>query len=101
MNGDPGLSVGIKAGVLAIHGQKRLIPIYDQLAGSLTGSNVEFRVVKWGVVTVIDSQWQGEKNTDVTLMKSHTYSGELRPKASLDGTTAYIEGAYTSPVLVE
>jgi hypothetical protein len=101
LNGDPGLSVGIKASVKAIHGQKRLVPLYDQLSGSLAGSNVDFRVIGWGVVTVVDSVWQGEINSRVILRKSHGYFGELRPKGSLSSGTAYIEGAYTSPVLVQ
>ena len=101
MNGDPGLSIGIKAGVQAIHGQRRIIPIYDKLGGTEAGSNVEFHVVRWGVVTVVDSKWTGEKKSYVKLEKSHMYSGELRPQDGLDGETMSIDGAYTSPVLVE
>ena len=101
MNGDPGLSVGIKSAVIAAHGQTRLIPIYDQLGGALTGGNVDFRVVRWGAVTVIGSEWKGAVNTRVTLRKDYLFSGELRPKGDLSGTTSYVEGAYTSPVLVQ
>lgn len=101
MNGDTGLSVGIRAGIEQIHGQKRLVPIYDQLGDTLNGSNVEFRVVRWGVVKVIDSEWRGEHHTYVKLQKSHTFCGELRPQPSLDGKIEFIDGAYTAPVLVE
>jgi len=101
LNGDPGFSEGIKSAVSAIHGQKRLIPLYDQLGGSLSGGNVDFHVVGWGVVTVITSQWRGNINSCVMLQKSHGYFGELRPKGSLSSETAYIDGAYTSPVLVQ
>lgn len=101
MNADTGLSSGLKQSVEQVHGKKRLIPIYSELAGSPAGNNLEFRIVRWGVVTVINSKWQGDKNTYITVRKSHTYSGELRPKRSLGGSTPYIDGAFTSPVLIE
>ena len=67
---DPGLSAGIKDDVRAIHGQTRLIPIYDSLnstpiSGNGGGNNAEFHVVKWGAVKVVDSHWQGNKNSQI------------------------------------
>ena len=97
VNGDPGLSVGFKAAVREIHGLKRIVPIYDTLD---TSSGLEFHVVRWGVVTVIDSSWTGEKKTEVWVEKSHTYSGELTLQPDLSNRTKIIEGAFTSPVLV-
>jgi len=101
MQGDTGLSSGLKQSVLQIHGQQRLVPIYDELGGNLTGNNVEFKVVGWGVVTVVDSEWKGEQNTRVVLRKSHIFQGKLRPVDSLGTTGGTIDGAFTSPVLVE
>lgn len=100
MQGDTGLSSGLKQSVQLVHGSKKLIPIYDQLANP-NGSHVDFHVIGWGVVTVIDSQWSGNTNTSVTLKKSHWMNGKLRPKGTLGWGDAVIEGAYTSPVLVE
>ncbi len=101
MQGDSGLSSGLKSAVQAAHGKQKLIPLYDQLGGQLAGNNVEFHVVGWGVVTVIDSEWQGQTNTYVNVKKSHIFKGELRPKGTLSAGSGYIDGAYTSPVLVE
>ena len=101
MQGDPGMSIGLKHAVQAVHGQKKYIPIYDALGGVLGGNNVEFHIVGWGVVTVIDSQWAGSINTWVKVKKSHNYDGSLRPVSGLANGTEYIEGAYTTPVLVE
>ncbi|MBN1852878.1 MAG: hypothetical protein JW829_09145 [Pirellulales bacterium] len=101
MQGDTGLSVGLKSSVRAVHGCQRIVPIYDQLSGDLNGNNLEFHVVGWGVVTVIDSTWQGEVNTYVILRKSHIFQGELRPAGTLSSVSGAIDGAYTSPVLVE
>jgi hypothetical protein len=100
MQGDTGLSSGIKHSVQTAHGKHKVIPIYDTLTNS-SGSHVDFHVVGWGVVTVIDSEWKGSKSTHVTVEKSHWFNGELRPKSSLSATSGYIDGAYTAPALVE
>jgi len=101
MQGDSGLSSGLKQSVQAVHGKQKLIPLYDDLGGHLAGNNVEFHVIGWGVVTVIDSEWQGQNNTRVIVKKSHLFRGKLRPAGSLSSGSGYIDGAYTSPVLVE
>ena len=62
---------------------------------------MEFNVVGWGVVYVEDAVFQGTNNTYVSIKKSYTYSGFLRPNRDLSVTEGVIEGAYTSPVLVE
>jgi Flp pilus assembly protein TadG len=101
MQGDPGLSSGMKAAVKEVTGTTRLIPIYDALAGPLVGNNVEIKVVGWGVIQVVTSNWGGAHNTYVTIQKAYTYDGDLRPNSDLSDTTNVIENAFTSPVLVE
>jgi Flp pilus assembly protein TadG len=100
LQGEPGLSAGLKHGVQAVHGLKKVIPIFDQLAGG-GGNTAEFHIVGWGVVTVVDSRWQGTTNIQVRVRKSHALMGELRPAGDLGAETGLIDGAYTSPALVE
>lgn len=100
LNADTGLSSGLKHSVQQIHGTKRLVPIFAESNGA-GGNNLEYKVVKWGVVTVVDSNWQGSKNTYVKVRKARTYDGNLQAVGSLSSTTGGIEGAYTSPVLIE
>ena len=100
MQGETGLSTGLKHSIEPIHGQTRIVPIYNSNSGA-GGNLLEYNVVKWGVVKVVDSNWQGAKNTNVTIAKWYDYHGELSPNPDLSSTTEYIEGAYTSPVLVE
>ncbi len=99
LNGDPGLSSGMKSAVEAIHGKTKLIPIYDSVAGA--GSNVEFHVVGWAVCEIVDSHWGGSKNTYVQIKKSYTYDALLKPQTDLSITTEVIDGAFTSAVLVQ
>ena len=101
MQVDPGLSSGIKNSIQQIHGQKRMVPIYDTMSGQLNGNNAEISVVGWGVIEVVDSNWEGAQNTYVTIRKSYTYDGDLRPNPDLSNTTDIIDAVYTTPVLVE
>ena len=100
MQGETGISLGLKHSVIPIHGETRIVPIYDYNSGD-PGNNLEYNIVRWGVVEVIDSNWQGYVNTNVIIQKSYDYFGKLYPMPDLSSTTGYIEGAYTSPVLVE
>ncbi len=100
LEGDPGLSSGLKQSVELVHNKKKVIPIFDQLGGG-GGNNNQYHVVAWGVVTVVDSYWQGQTNRKVTVRKSHAYMGELKPKGSLSAEDGVVDGAYTTPALVE
>lgn len=100
MQSDTGLSTGLKNSVIPIEGQMRVIPIYDSSSGT-PGNNLEINIVKWGVVRVISSTWNGSKNTHVVIEKVNGYQGLLRPQPSLSTTTGYVQGAFTAPVLVE
>ena len=97
---DPGLSSGIKSAVQAIHGETRMVPIYDSLEEG-GGNNLEYQITKWGVVEVVNSNWGGSKNTWVKVKKSYTYDGSLKPNPDLSSTTGSIAGTFTQPVLVE
>jgi hypothetical protein len=101
VNADTGISSGMKDAIRSVHGEKRIMPIYDRLNGDSAGNNLEFRIVKWGTVTVVDSQWHGNKNTVLLIEKSYTYDGHLRPQNDLSNTIDTVEGAFTSPVLIE
>jgi len=101
MNGDTGLSAGIKSAVQAVHGTTRLVPIYDKISSPAMGEHIEFNIIGWGVIEVVDSNWGGEKDTWVNVRKAYMYDGDLRPHPDLSNTTDVIAAAYTSPALVE
>jgi hypothetical protein len=100
MEADTGISVGMKSAVRQVHGMTRIIPLYEATSGS-SGNNLQFKVTQWGVVKVIDSGWNGAKNTFVQVQKAYIYEGDLRPHPSLSGNDDLVSGAYTSPALVE
>ena len=89
----------MKNAIIPAHGTTKLIPIFDTIDGH--GGGLEFHVVGWGVVKIIDSNWNGNKNSSVVIRKAYIYDGDLRPTNDLSDTTQIIDAAYTSPVLVQ
>lgn len=99
-NADTGLSAGMKHAIQAVHGQKKLVPIYDTTTGN-GGNNFDFHIIAWGVVEVVDSGWNGSDNSHVTVKKAFTYKGDLRPHADLSNPYGAVDGAFTTPVLIQ
>ena len=100
VSADTGLSSGMKTAVRNAHGKYKLIPIIDDLNEG-NGENLEYHVVKWGVVEVVDSYWAGNKKTFIRIKKAYMYDGDLRAHGDLSNTTDLIDNAFTSPVLIE
>jgi hypothetical protein len=99
LNGDTGLSSGLRSAVQSAHGTRKIAPIFSTFTGQ--GGSVEYQVVKWGVVEVVDSRWNGNNKTYVEIKKAYIYDSDLRPHPDLSNTTDVIDSAFTSPVLVE
>ncbi len=99
VNGDTGFSAGMKSAVDANIGRIKLIPIYGSTSGQ--GGNLEYGVVGWGAVEIVDTNWNGNKNSRLDVRVTYTYDSDLRPQLDLSDTTSVIRGVYTSPVLVE
>lgn len=98
-NGDTGLSAGLKHAIADAHGKTKVAPIYKKTIAH--GGNLIFEIVAWVTVEVVDSGWNGAKNSFVMVRKAYTYDKYLLPVNDLSDTTNTIEGAYTSPVLIQ
>jgi hypothetical protein len=99
-NADTGLSGGIKQSLNPIIGERRYIPIFDRVSGS-SGNNLEYHVTGWATARLHSVNLKGSKNSYVEIKKISTFDGLLRPNPDLSVTEGVIEGAFTSPVLVE
>lgn len=60
LNGDTGISAGIKDELAAIIGQTRIIPIYTQLTGN--GNNAMYTIVRWEAITILYVKLTGKKS---------------------------------------
>ena len=99
LNGDTGLSAGLKHAILAAHDMKKVAPIYKEVVGS--GGKLEFTIVSWVTVEIVDSGWKGAQNSFVMVRKAYTYDKDLYPVHDLTDSSVSIEGAFTSPVLIQ
>jgi hypothetical protein len=98
-NAETGFSTGMKHAINAVIGKTRLVPLYDDVGGG--GDGAEFHIVGWGVAEVVGAYWQGSKLSHVDIKKMYTYDRLLKPQTDLSITVGVIEGAFTTPVLVE
>lgn len=99
VQGETGLSSGLRTSVEAIEGQVRYIPIFNTVTGS--GNSANYTVVGWGAIRVRNSNWQGNANTWIRFEKTYTYELNLVPHGDLSDTSGTIEGVFTAAVLVQ
>jgi len=70
LNGDTGISAGIKDELAAIIGQKRIIPIFQQVTGN--GNNAMFEIVRFEGVQILEVKLTGSKNQKrVVIQPAH------------------------------
>ena len=61
LNGDTGISAGIKDDLASIVGQKRMIPIYTTVSGN--GNNAMYMIVRFEGVRILDVKLTGSMST--------------------------------------
>jgi hypothetical protein len=108
LNGDTGISAGIKADLDAIKGQTRLMPIFT-LVGSLqqatsgnlsgkkaSGNNVYYRVTKFVGVRIVYVQLTGNNKRVIVQPAAFSDSAVIAAKSSLAS-----DSYFTKPHLIE
>jgi Flp pilus assembly protein TadG len=95
LNGDTGISAGVKDELTAIKGQPRLIPIFSKVVGP--GNNAQYTIVHWAGVRIMDVKLTGAMNQKrVIVQPAHmVISGAI---ASTESTSEYV---YSPVVLVK
>ena len=95
LNGDTGLSAGIKDELAAIKGQPRVIPLFDEQSGP--GNNAMFRIVGWAGIRIVDVRLTGAMNSKRLLIQPAVVADKTA--ISKPGTSAS-EYVYRPPSLV-
>lgn len=67
LNGDTGLSAGIKDELAAIIGLPRAVPLYDQISGN--GNNTMFRIVGFGGIRIMDVKLTGSMSSKRVIVQ--------------------------------
>jgi Flp pilus assembly protein TadG len=95
LNGDTGISAGVKDELTAIKGQPRVIPIFESVSGN--GNNAEYTIVKWQGIRIMDVKLTGSMSQKhVTIQVAPVLTNGVVPSIT-SGTSKYV---YSPVVLV-
>lgn len=79
VNGDPGLSSGMRSALEAIIGQPRILPLYKSVSG--TGNNTYYEIVGFAPVVIVDAKLNGSNNSYIRIQPRPMAKG-----SSIDGS---------------
>ena len=95
LNGDTGISAGVKDELADIKGQPRIIPIFSDVSGP--GNNADYRIVKWFGIRIMEVKLTGPMNMKrVTIQAAPIVTRGVIP-STVPGTSSYV---YSPAVLV-
>jgi len=95
LNGDTGISAGIKDELAAIIGEVRIIPVYSQATGN--GNNSTFTIVRWEGVRILDVKLTGKKEAKRVLVQPQKV---LARNSRIDYTGNSVSTHLFTPVLL-
>jgi hypothetical protein len=67
LQGDPGISAGVKDELASIKGQPKIIPVFDQINGS--GNNARYRIVQFAGVRIMDVKLTGSMSSKRVIIQ--------------------------------
>jgi Flp pilus assembly protein TadG len=83
LNGDTGISAGVKDDLESIIGQTRIIPIFESVSGN--GNNANYTIVQWAGVRILDVKLTGSMSSKrLTIQPASVITKYGQPK---DGGT--------------
>jgi Flp pilus assembly protein TadG len=95
LNGDTGISAGVKDELASIIGKPRIIPIFESVTGN--GNNAEYKIVKWQGIRIMGVKLTGSMSQKhVTIQVAPVMSNGIVPSPAT-GTSSYV---YSPVVLV-
>jgi len=95
LNGDTGISAGVKDELAAIIGQPRVIPIFSSVSGN--GNNAEYTIVKWQGIRITAVKLTGSMSQKhVMIQVAPVVMNGVVPSPT-SGTSSYV---YSPVVLV-
>lgn len=67
LNGDTGISAGVKDELASIIGEPRIIPVFSSVAGN--GNNANYTIVKWVGVRILDVRLTGKMSSKQVIIQ--------------------------------
>jgi Flp pilus assembly protein TadG len=88
LNGDTGISAGVKDELASIKGQPRIIPIFQTVSGN--GNNANYTIVKWQGIRIMNVQLTGSMSQkNVMIQVCPALSKGVVPSTTT-GTSSYV-----------
>lgn len=94
LNGDTGLSAGIKDDLAAIIGQPRVIPLFSTMSGN--GNNANYTIVGFGGIRILDVKLTGSMNSKYVYIQP-AVAIDATAEAGSNGNSTYV---YAKPQLI-
>jgi Flp pilus assembly protein TadG len=96
LNGDTGISAGVKDELASIIGKPRVIPIFSKVQGP--GNNAQYTIVKWFGIRIMDVQLTGAMSKKHVTIQAAPLVVRGVVSSPTTGTSAYV---YSPVVLVK
>jgi Flp pilus assembly protein TadG len=96
LNGDTGISAGVKDELASIAGQPRVIPVFSTVVGP--GNNAEYTIVKWVGIRVMDVKLTGPMSKKYVTIQSAPIICKGATASETPGTSSNV---YSPVVLVK
>ena len=88
LNGDTGISAGVKDDLAAIIGQPRVIPIFSEVHGP--GNNAEYTIVKWFGIRIMAVKLTGPMSRKYVTIQAAPVLVRGAVPAPQSGTSDYV-----------
>jgi hypothetical protein len=88
LNGDTGISAGVKDELASIIGQTRIIPIFSQVQGP--GNNADYTIVQWAGVRILDVRLTGSMSSKKLIVQPAPVSSKGVIPTTEEGTSSYV-----------
>ncbi|MEX0613076.1 MAG: pilus assembly protein TadG-related protein [Pirellulales bacterium] len=95
LNGDTGISAGVKDELASIKGKPRVIPIFESVSGN--GNNAEYTIVKWQGVRIMAVKLTGSASQKYVMVQVAPVMTNGVIASTTSGTSKYV---YSPAVLV-
>jgi len=96
LNGDTGISAGVKDELAAIIGEPRIIPVFSTVVGP--GNNAEYTIVKWFGIRIMAVKLTGPMSKKYVTIQAAPVLVKGAIPSSAVGTSSYV---YSPVVLVK
>jgi len=96
LNGDTGISAGVKDELASIIGKTRIIPIFSTVTGN--GNNANYRIVRWAGVRILYVKLTGSMSSKQLIVQPASVLA--RGAIVGDSSRVWSDGIFSSVVLV-